>query len=200
MVARSRRRRRRRPPRRAARSAGPRPGTRRAPARPRRGRRPRARSAASAAAAFRRLCSPATRELAASTGASSSPRTTCGTSASQRVEHRLHLGQRGEGRVVVEVDVRDHGDLRPQQLDRCGRTRRPRRRASPRPRRAFAAELRDLAADQPGRDRAPAGRGTNAIIAAVVVLPCAPATTIEGRSETSSASSSRARAVPATRA
>jgi len=44
----------------------------------------------------------------------------------------------------------------------------------------------------------PVSRSAKATIAVVVVFPCAPVTTIERRSETSSASSS-ARRLPATR-
>ena len=91
--------------------------------------------------------------------------------------------------MVVELDVRDHGDLRAQAARASGPTRPPRRRASRRPRarcRRAAAPRRRSRNDgsSPSRSR------QNAIIAAVVVLPCAPATTIDGRSATSSASSS----------
>ena len=66
------------------------------------------------------------------------------------LEQLPHLGLGGEGRVVVELDVRQHGDLRPQQLQRPVRLvalgDEP---ALPRAR--IPGELRDLAADQKGR-------------------------------------------------
>ena len=65
-------------------------------------------------------------------------------------EERLDLGARGEFRVVVEIDVRDHRDLGAKGGDRAVRfvsfDDEP---AAARSR--VAAELRDLAADQEGR-------------------------------------------------
>ena len=73
---------------------------------------------------------------------------------------------------MVELDVRDDGDLRPQPLDGAvGLVALDDEPALPRA--GVAAELRDLAADEPGRVEAELG-SANAIIPVVVVLPCAP--------------------------
>ena len=105
-------------------------------------------SAARAAAALRRLCSP---------GAASSnvdglelvPPHDLAAHGRATLEQLPHLGLRGEGRVVVELDVRQHCDPRPQQLERPVRLvalgDEP---ALPRAR--IPGELRDLAADQEG--------------------------------------------------
>ena len=66
------------------------------------------------------------------------------------LEERLHLGARAERRVVVEVDVEEHGDLRPERGDRAVRlVALDDEPALARAR--VAAELRDLAADQERR-------------------------------------------------
>src|SRR5579859_8075062 len=111
------------------------------------------------------------------------------------LEERLELCARGELRVVVEVQIEEDGDLGLQGGDGAvGLVALDDQPALPRPR--VAAELRDLAADEKRRIR-PSWSRQNAIIALVVVLPCAPAITIARRRETSSARSS-ARGFPAT--
>ena len=150
---------------------------------------PAAASAAIAQAAFARLCSPGTARLRLrrlEVGAPDDRHPPAARRASR--EELLDLGQRRERRVVVELDVRDDRDLGRVARAASGRTRHPRRRASPSPaRRCRRAAARRRRSGTPGRGRAVE---TNAIIDAVVVLPCAPATTIAGRSATSSASSS----------
>ena len=147
--ARSRRRRRSRPQYRRARTSGRRPGTTRGPQPLRPAGRPPARAAATATAALRRLCSPGTAS-SESSGASSQPRTTSGTSPSHRSKELLHLRTGAELGVVVEVDVRHHRHLRAQRKDR------PVRLVSldhepPLPRAGVRAELGHLAADDPAR-------------------------------------------------
>ena len=66
------------------------------------------------------------------------------------LEELLDLGARRELGVMVEVDVRDDGDLRPQVLDRPIRLVALDDQPA-RPRARVAAELRDLAADQERR-------------------------------------------------
>ena len=104
------------------------------------------------------------------------------------LEQLLDLGLRAELAVVVEVDVRHDGDLRTQVLDRpvglVALDDEPTRpaRAFP-PSCGISAPIRKDGS-RPRRSR------TNAIIAAVVVFPCAPETTIASWSETSSARNS----------
>ena len=110
------------------------------------------------------------------------------------VEELFDLRPRAERRVVVEVDVRDDRDLGPEREHRAVRLvpldDEP---AAPRRVRCLRAAGPRRRSGTTGRARA--GRGTNAIIAAVVVLPCAPETTIERRERASSARSS-ARVLP----
>ena len=120
-------------------------------------------------------------------GSSASPRTACGTSSSQR-SNSSPTSERDANSVVVEVDVRHDGDLGAKKLDR------PIRLVALDDKPAGAglgirAQLRHLCPDQEPGSR-PSRSRTNAIIAAVVVFPCAPATTIESWSETSSARNS----------
>ena len=106
-------------------------------------------SAASAAAAFVRLCSPGTAS-SRSTGSSSQPRTTAGALASHSLEERRELGLRGVRRMVVELDVRHDGDLRPQERDRAvGLVALDDEPALARA--GVPAELRDDPADDPRR-------------------------------------------------
>ena len=66
------------------------------------------------------------------------------------LEHRLHLGPRAELGVVVEIDVEDDGDLRPERLDRpVGFVTFDHEPAGPRAR--VAPELRHVAADDERR-------------------------------------------------
>ena len=117
----------------------------------------------------------------------------CGRAATQR---NLALSSAGRRvlRVMVQLEVRDDCDLR-RQREHCAvrlvglDNEIARAKARVRP------ELRDRrqishAGSRPGSCR------TNAIIAAVVPLPCVPATTIDGRAETSSRRNS-ARRMPA---
>jgi hypothetical protein len=66
------------------------------------------------------------------------------------VEEPGDFGARAEGRVVVEVDVQQHSDLRPERGHRAVRfVPLHHEHAAPRPR--VAAELRNLAADEKRR-------------------------------------------------
>ena len=100
----------------------------------------------------------------------------------------LHLGLRRERRVVVELDVRDDRDAgRRSSSERSDSS--PSATSQPSPARPLPASCGTSAPIRNAGSR-PSRSSANAIMAAVVVLPCAPATTIAGRSETSSASSS----------
>ena len=192
---RSRRRRRRFLPRRGARAAALRHETPRVRPRLPRGSHLRARAPRAQDAALRRLCSPAIAS-GPSYGASSSPRTTAGTFASQPRRaprppraNRTSCdgrGRRSSRRRRVAAARRSSGPIRlpPRRAipSRCPRFRRAAGRPAP----------ISQAGSRPSRSR------QKAIMLLVVVLPCAPATTIESRSDTSSASSS-ARAFPGTR-
>src|ERR1051325_10169342 len=112
-------------------------------------------SAASAAAAFRRLWSPGT-PSSNETGSRGSPRAEVRAAARGRrrgepaIEELANLVLRGVLGVVVELDIREDGDLRPQQLERP--IRLVALRAEPAvPRAPGAAELGDLAADEERR-------------------------------------------------
>src|SRR6266508_1938581 len=97
---------------------------------------------------------------------------------------------------MVEVDVRDNGNARTQRLDGAiGLVSLDDEPAVADSR--VAAQLRDVAADQP-RGIASEAIRQNAIIPLVVVFPWAPATTTDSRSDTSSARSS-ARVLPGPR-
>ena len=159
----------------------------------------RRRRRARARRARRRRCAGCARPGArarTSTGSSSSPRTTCGTSREPALEQLLHLGRGRERRVVVEVDVR----ARPRSAGAARSTVRsdssPSTTSQPAPAPRVAAELRDLAADQERGVAPEPRRARRRSSPVVVVLPCAPATTIERCSETSSARNSAARARP----
>ena len=95
-------------------------------------------------------------------------------------EERLDLGARGERRVVVEVDVRDDGDLGGKRRRPSGRTRRPRPRTSRSPARAWPPSC-GISPPIANDGSSPSRSRQKAIIAAVVVFPCAPETTIERR-------------------
>src|SRR3954470_13127473 len=152
-------------------------------------------SAASAAAALRRLCSPGTAS-SSSSGSSSSARTTCGTSPSQSSKSRSTSPR------DVKVVWWSRSTFRRTAISgRSAATERsdssPSTTSHPAPACALppscgiSPPIR-YAGSSPSRSR------QNAIIPLVVVLPCAPATTIDRRSETSSASKS-ARGRPSTR-
>ena len=143
-------------------------------------------SAASAAAAFRRLWSPATAS-SNETGSSVLPCTADPHPSSQRSKSsrpRDATRTSSDGRV----DVREHPDLGSQQLERAVRLvalgDEP-----PVPARAFEPSW-GTAPPMRNAGSRPSSCRQNAIIAAVVVLPCAPATTIDRRDDTSSARSS----------
>ena len=114
-----------------------------------------------------------------------------------RLEELCDLRARAERRVMVEVDVQQHRDLGSERGDRAvGLVALDDEPALPR-----AARCRRAAAISPpirNAGSSPSRSRQKAIIAVVVVLPCAPATTIERRSDTSSASRS-ARGRPSTR-
>src|SRR5581483_5352797 len=149
---------------------------------------------ASAAAAFRRLCSPGT-SRSSSTGASSHPRTTSGTCASQP----------SKSAATSASDANSEWWSRPRLVTTAMRGRSaatersdssPSTTSHPPPAPAFAPSC-GTSPPTIQLGSPPVSRRAKAIIAAVVVFPCAPATTIDSRRETSSASSS-ARGRPAT--
>src|ERR1051325_450603 len=144
-------------------------------------------SAASAAAAFRRLWSRGT-PSSNETGSRSSPRTCAGDAVSQRSKSsRTSSSEAYSAWWSSSTFVRTAICGRSSSSDRSDSS--PSATSQPSPARALppswaiSPPMRN-AGSSPSRSR------QNAIIPAVVVLPCAPATTMERRAATNSASSS----------
>ena len=121
-----------------------------------------------------------------------------GRPAAQPLEAPLELGGRGERGVVVELDVRHDRDLRRQPEHRAvglvALDDEPAARPSARCRRAAGPRPRSR-----NEGSSPSAVEQKAIIAAVVVFPCAPATTIERRRRDELGEELRAAAGPRTR-
>ena len=164
--------------------------------RPRRAPGPRARARQRAQAALRRLCSPAHRERSRRTGAGrrrARPR-----ARARATPRRAPRPRRCEANVVwwsrstfVTTAIRGRSAATVRSDSSPSTTSQPSPVPALPPSCGTSPPI-SQAGSRPSRAR------QKAIIAAVVVLPCAPATTIASRSETSSASSS-ARLFPSTR-
>src|SRR5919201_4047914 len=144
-------------------------------------------SAASATAALCRLCSPGTRS-SNDTGSSSSPRTCDRAAASQRSKSSRTSSSDANvawwsSSTFVSTATRGWSSSSDRSDSSPSATSHPSPARALPPSWGISPPIRN-AGSCPSRSR------QKAIIPAVVVFPCAPATTIDGRSSTSSASSS----------